>query len=70
MEFTFYTPVLWDFLGDSDDGGIDVRSENCFEHQRDSGRDGQPKGDATNRFPLYYVNVINYLKILPSSYLY
>lgn len=39
MEFTFNTPVLWDFLGDSDDGGIDLRSENCFVHQRDSRRD-------------------------------
>lgn len=24
MEFTFYTAVLWDFLGVSGDGGIDV----------------------------------------------
>lgn len=24
MEFTFCTPVLWDFLGVSGDGGVDV----------------------------------------------
>jgi len=26
MEFTFYTPVLWDFFGVSGGGGIDARS--------------------------------------------
>lgn len=26
MECTFCTPVLWDFLGVSDDGGIDIAS--------------------------------------------
>lgn len=39
-----------------------------FVHQHDSGREGEPIGDTTYRFPLYYVNVISYLKIIPSSY--
>lgn len=43
MEFTFNTPVLWDFLGISGDGGIDARAHAFL--QTSMTQKGEPRRD-------------------------